>query len=303
VFVPLPTTTLLPYATATASALITGTSISPIATAIPTLGPSPTPFIHVVQKDDSLLGIAYRYGVSMDDLLAANPGIDPRILSIDQEIIIPLTEGDPISNLLPTATPIPLQLSEVICYPNQSLSFWCISTLENDGEDPLEAVSIVLSIWDENGVMIEAKTAYSLLNLIPAGAEFPLAVNFSGFSDDYAYAIVSPVSAFPARTVDERFIAFEVILDVDDPSDDFTSWRIAGRLISKDADGRTAARAAILVVALDDGDQIIGFRKLKFSSEIGAGEELLFETEVFSLGPVIERIEIYAEGPVSTEED
>jgi len=301
VFTPQPTTTLLPYANATA--VITGTSLSPSVTTIPTLGPTPTPFIHVVQKDDTLLGIAYRYGVSMDALLAANPGIDPRIISIDQEIIIPLTEGDPISNLLPTATPVPLQLSEVSCYPNQVLSFWCITTLENDSEDPLEAVSVVLSIWDGNGAMVQAKTAYSLLNIIPVGAEFPLAVNFSDFSGDYAYAIVSPVSAFPARTVEERYISFEVFRDVDEPSDDFTSWRIAGRLVSKDAEGRSATRAAILIVALDDGDQIIGFRKLKLSSVIGAGDEVLFETEVFSLGPAIERIEIYAEGPVLTEED
>jgi hypothetical protein len=239
----------------------------------------------------------------MDDIMAANPGIDYRILSIDQEIIIPLIGGDPITNLLPTATPIPLQLSEVTCYPNQPHSFWCISTLDNSNEDPLEAVSVVITLWDGNNELIETQPAFSALNLIPTGAKFPLAVDFKDFTGDYAYAMVSPVSAFPARSVEERFVPIEIIHDREIGSEDLTSWLVKGRLVSKDESERRISRVAILVTGLDEGGEIVGFRKLKLNTELGSGEELSFETEVFSFGPPIHRIEIYAEAPVLLEEN
>jgi len=298
-----PTTTLVPYIFNSATPVITMTRVPQEFTPIPTLRPTPTPFIHVVQKDDTLLGIAFRYGVSMDDLLAANPGIDPRILSIDQEIIIPLGEDDPIAQLLPTATPIPLQLSDVNCFPNQADSFWCISTLENDLEQPLEAVSAVLILQDENGLSIEAKTAYSPLNLIPPGAKIPLAAIFSDIVDEFAYALIRPSTSFPAQSVDERYIAYELFRDIDEPAEDFKSWRIAGRLLSKDVEGRSAARATILIVALDQRDLIIGFRKIKIVNRIEAGETVNFNAEVFSLGPEIKNVEIYAEAPLSVEDE
>jgi LysM repeat protein len=297
-----PTTTLVPYISNSATPAIPATRVPQEFTPIPTLKPSPTPFIHVVQKDDTLLGIAFRYGVSMDDLLAANPGIDPRILSIDQEIVIPLGEDDPMTQLLPTATPLPLHLSDVSCYLNQADSFWCISTLENDLEEPLEAVSAILTLQDENGLSIEAKTAYSPLNLIPPGAKIPLAAIFSDFTGEFAYALIRPSTSFPAQSVDERYITYELFRDVDEPAEDFKSWRIEGRLLSKDVEGRSAARATILIVALDEKDLIIGFRKIKITTSIDAGETVNFNTEVFSLGPEIKSVEVYAEAPLSVED-
>ncbi len=45
---------------------------------------------YVIVAGDTLLGIAERNGLSLDELLLANPGIDARFLSIGQELSIPL---------------------------------------------------------------------------------------------------------------------------------------------------------------------------------------------------------------------
>ena len=45
--------------------------------------------VHVVQSGESLLGIALRYGVSVDDILEFNGLTDPDALSEGQELIIP----------------------------------------------------------------------------------------------------------------------------------------------------------------------------------------------------------------------
>ncbi len=70
----------------------------PTITALPTIGPSPTPFAHVVKKDDTLLGIAIRYGISLEDLLAANPGIE--VVLLDADLPTPLTEGNLLDQLV-----------------------------------------------------------------------------------------------------------------------------------------------------------------------------------------------------------
>ncbi len=44
---------------------------------------------HTVRPDDTLWDIAANYGLSIDDLLTANPGVDPRRLMVGQQLIIP----------------------------------------------------------------------------------------------------------------------------------------------------------------------------------------------------------------------
>jgi LysM repeat protein len=61
---------------------------TPIPTATPV--PEPTPETYVVKSGDSLSKIASSYGLSVDELLAANPQIkDPNKIQVGDEIVIP----------------------------------------------------------------------------------------------------------------------------------------------------------------------------------------------------------------------
>ena len=50
---------------------------------------TPVSAAYVVRPDDTLWDIAANYGLSIDGLLAANPGVDPRRLSVGQSLRIP----------------------------------------------------------------------------------------------------------------------------------------------------------------------------------------------------------------------
>ncbi len=95
----LPTATTLP-ATATSSPSPTSTpTATATATPIPTSTPTATPVIHLVEEGDLLGRIAQQYAISLDELVEAND-IDPDdVLSIGQELVIPV----------PTATPDPAE--------------------------------------------------------------------------------------------------------------------------------------------------------------------------------------------------
>jgi len=49
--------------------------------------------VYIVQPGDTLSFIAARFNVAINDLLAANPSLDPNLLSQGQEIVIPGLEG------------------------------------------------------------------------------------------------------------------------------------------------------------------------------------------------------------------
>ncbi len=96
-------------------------------TATPTDAPLPTPTPHhnptgtatamqqyVVQPGDTLWSIALSFGLTVDDLVAANPGIDPNTIYPHQVLIIPLN-----------GTPIP---------PNSTLPQGAIAYVSTGGE-------------------------------------------------------------------------------------------------------------------------------------------------------------------------
>jgi LysM repeat protein len=43
-----------------------------------------------VKQGDTMLGIAFRFGISLDELQAANPKVNPRILSVGAVLVIPM---------------------------------------------------------------------------------------------------------------------------------------------------------------------------------------------------------------------
>src|SRR3990172_2975766 len=73
-----PTPTLLPLPSATPIPEVATPAATPVIIASPTF--TPTPVTYVVQKGDTLIGIAVKYGVSVEALQAANNGVQPQLL-------------------------------------------------------------------------------------------------------------------------------------------------------------------------------------------------------------------------------
>ncbi|NUQ38861.1 MAG: LysM peptidoglycan-binding domain-containing protein, partial [Caldilineales bacterium] len=79
--------------------------------------PTPTPDLrprHIVQSGDTAWAIAARYGVSLEQLSAANRLFDASALEVGAELVIPITPTatptptpDPAATPTPTPTPLP----------------------------------------------------------------------------------------------------------------------------------------------------------------------------------------------------
>ncbi len=69
----------------------------------PPIGNCPGGFLYAIRSGDTYYAIAQRYGIVVDALIAANPGVDPNRLAIGQVICVPAPRPTPT----PTPTPIP----------------------------------------------------------------------------------------------------------------------------------------------------------------------------------------------------
>jgi LysM repeat protein len=53
-----------------------------------------TPFLYIVKGDDTMLGIAYQFGIKLEDLLAKNPKVDPHYIGDGLTLVIPIAQPE-----------------------------------------------------------------------------------------------------------------------------------------------------------------------------------------------------------------
>jgi LysM repeat protein len=88
-----------------------GASAGPSASATrpslqPTDPPAPTPILYTIKKNETLSRIATAHGITLAELLAANPQIkNPNKITEGQQITIPTPSGGPPSQAAGSASP------------------------------------------------------------------------------------------------------------------------------------------------------------------------------------------------------
>lgn len=87
------------------TAEVQGVTAAPTAVANPTPEPVTADGVHVVEAGELLGGIAARYGVSLDAIVAANDLADPNLLHIGQELVIPAPAPPTEGSVTPTDDP------------------------------------------------------------------------------------------------------------------------------------------------------------------------------------------------------
>ncbi|TET85167.1 MAG: LysM peptidoglycan-binding domain-containing protein [Anaerolineales bacterium] len=274
-------------------------STPPSLPTLPPLGPTATPLVHIVVSGDTLLGIAIRYGVSLDDLLVINPSINPRLLSIGQVVIIPGSGDESVGALLMTPTPVPIDLSPVRCYPIPSGSMWCLTTARNMTSADIRGLSVLVTLVNITGQPLAHAPAYSPLDLVPKGSLMPLAAFFLDPPSDHVNAIATQLSAVQAGEEVARYTDLIVEKALSERGSDGRRWRVQGEAALPETFQGSAARINVLLLALDAAQEVVGYSKWEAETAFEPGGSATFDLTVFSLGPIIDRIEILAEAQVN----
>jgi LysM repeat protein len=291
------TSTLRPYETGTSSPQPTPIVIS--TSASPTPGPTATPFVHVIQDGDTLIYIAYVHGITLEELLAANPGTDPRFLSVGSELIIPLPGGDEIDEPLPLVTPVPIALGTASCYRTLTNGLWCITTATGWVEGYAEGIAASIKLYDARGEEVASKTAYGPLNLLEPGETMPLATFFAPPAPEFSQVQSSLLTAFEYDVSEDRYLSVDVALDVLNALPGSTHWHLTGTVALASWETTGADSVALLVFAMSSSGAVVGFNMWESPGPVAPGDQVQVEIDLFSLGPPIASIGTLAEAFIS----
>ena len=141
-------------------------------TPLPSL--TPTPLTHVVSSGEDLFGIAYRYGVTLEILLTANPTVNPRAMSVGTVLIVPSGSRPTPTVQNPSPTPLPVTLGQAECFRALDGSLTCLAAVTNTTGAAVENLSGRVRLLVQPAGEILELPAFPLLNLLQPGGSLPL---------------------------------------------------------------------------------------------------------------------------------
>jgi hypothetical protein len=239
-----------------------------------------------VKNEDTMLGIAFQFGIRLEDLQAANPTVDPHFMGAGLQLIIPISTEVP--QVLPTPSPAPVKTDQPRCYRTGDGGAWCIMALHNEQESSIENLSVWMGLYDSAGKNISSQTAYSPLNILTPGNTTPIMAYFSPPLPSDFKAQGELLSALTISTDDQRYLDSQVKGETINISPDGGAATVSGEVVLTD-NSTAPSQLWVLAVAYDADGNILGARKWK-----SAGEKE-FEFSVFSVAGAIDHVEMLSE--------
>jgi LysM repeat protein len=265
--------------------------------------PTPTPRAHTVQRGEDLSGLALRYGVPLEELLTANPTINPRMMSVGAVLVIPApktpiapTAGTPG---LQTPTALPLQARPVTCWRASDSGIWCFQEVRHGGATALEGVAAIFTLRGDTAQPALTHEALLPLDLLPPGQALPL---YAYFPPQVATSLEGNlraesqiIRALP-NPDDGRYLPGEVRATRVKISADGLSAEITADVRLRAPAGQ-ASRVWVAAAAYNADGEVVGVRRWENpqGSAITAGAALQARFSIYSAAGQIERVELVAE--------
>jgi len=292
---PAPTATLsVDVVVATLPPTATPAPYTPEPTPTPTV--TPTPIIHAIAAGESLLGIANNYGVSVAALQETNGILDPRLLQIGQQLIIPRQEEVAAAEALTlTPTPTPLVAAVENVYFNESTigGLSVLGEIHNTSGVPLEQVRVGVTLLDEGGAVVDTAEGLAALDLVDRDERAPFAILFGENPGDFVRYQVYPVRAVPAY-VGSYYRDLE-INDLQFDGERYAAYTVTGRV--KNIGPEEAVQVQVVLTAYDPLGRVVATRKVEPDyNVVPRGGESTFTAVLAPAGGPVERVVAVAQG-------
>lgn len=285
---------LTPYHTSTLTP--TQTQVPPgipTATIAPTV--TPTPGIYEVKANDTLIVIAFRNGLTLEELQAANPDVNAYNLSIGMKLNIPAAKSTPGAQEISTPTPAPVVIHPPRCVPSLTGGLYCFALVENTLDRDLENLSAEFSLSDPATGEVVTQIAQLPLNKLRKGTALPFYVYFNapvymepkiGIQLLTATGVESESGgAFPLAISDLQISI----------APDGMSALLSGTA-GMDGEGWSASQILLAAAAYNDMGEVVGVRRLELNQELQPGQSRDFNFKVYSTGGSIARVDVFGEG-------
>ena len=245
-----------PIPTATARPTATPKPATPSATLTPTV--TPTQIFYAVQSGDTLLSIAIQFGVPVEAIQTANAIIDPRLLQINQVLIIPNPEEESGLEPTPTPTPFPVVVRGVSFQQTPPGSLWAFGEVFNPGDDLLSEIVVEVSLYDAEGKLLSSQAVFTQLDLLMPGGSVPFAVLFENPPASFAQYQATAISAIPILGETGYYVDI-VPIETSATLINESIYRIRGQLENVGEYNATAIR--LVAIAYDAANRVVAQRQ------------------------------------------
>ena len=295
-----PQSLLTPYVTDTP--VVQAVTVNPTVEVLtPTPSPTPTPFVHVLGSSETISSVAFTYGIEINEILAINPEITPKALSIGTEILIPyIGDGEEGSDELAVISePLALEVSAPQCTQTADNGLWCVAVVKNTIGQSANGITLSFILKNSAGEVVDEQTVPALLNLLASGNELPVVAYFA--------------SNIPAGY--DMNVVLKTALPQEEALSEYQPVNL--KINSIDTDGRTASVSAVItsaeetsgassywvaLIAYDQKGNVVGVRRMEYpAAEVGE-EGLAFKAYVYSSSQDIQSVKVMAEAVIVTTE-
>lgn len=163
--------------------------------------------VYAVAPNDTLWDIAANYGLTLDDLLAANPGVDPKRLMVGQELIIPGLSQEALAaagrDSAPAEVAAPVEAAPAEAAPAEVAA---VETTAVEATTPAEAAEPAATPAPE-GVAAEAAAASDASVATEAAAAAPAAEAPPAVTEAPAPEAINPMAQEMLDRINEKRVA------------------------------------------------------------------------------------------------
>jgi LysM repeat protein len=226
-------------------------------TLTPSPAPTATPRTYTIKADDTLGKIATLFGVKVEDIQKANPGVNPLALPIGKVLIIPAPSGSE-GTIQPSPTPVDLQVEFPRCFYQVGGGKWCLALIGNPGSDPVSGISLRFSLYSSATDYPSAtrETALPLL-VLPAGERTIAAAFFppeDATDDILRVEVLSAIRSTDAPGILPMTVLKETTAAIPEGMEITVDYQVDPQATSP------AAELDGVLTLFDGGGQPIGFR-------------------------------------------
>lgn len=285
---------LTPYVTQTPASSPTATATEePLPTVEPTL--TPTPFAHVLGANETISSLAYTYNLTVNEILAINPQITPKALSVGTEILIPYigtpeAEKSAIESVI--SAPLALNVSEPTCSGTAEGGLWCLAQVENPLEQSANGITLTFTLKDSSGQIINEQSVPSLLNLLAPGEKLPVAAYFNPSIPAGYQVQVTLKTALPVEESSALSAPVEIKVNSINPSG---REAMVSAVIPVQSAESGVESIWVALIAYDEAGKVIGVRRLEYPSLTEGEEGQAIKVYVYSNSTDIAKVDVLGE--------
>ena len=291
-----PQSLLTPYVTLTPLIQVAETEtemVVPTPTLMPTL--TPTPFVHVLASGETISSLSYTYGLEDDEILAINPEVTPKALSIGMQIMIPYigsTTSEETDEVSVISEPLALKVSHPECSSTAEGGLWCVVKVKNSLDQNANAVTVTFTLKNSAGETVREQTVPTLLNLLEVGDEIPASTYFS---PDVTSGYTVAANLTTALPLEDSSVVYQPLdIKVNSIDMDGRAARVSAVIPQVDEAGGISS-VWVALIAYDQDSNIVGVRRLEYTPYTESEDGQTIKVSVYSENEAIKQVVVLGE--------